>query len=149
MLEKTKEGDIHNNRTYIRCLQDEEIVFADTSYKNVLVTDSRIVRTSYVGINNGSGETVNYKIFVTLKYSPIVLDINNLATINSDDPEWINILSVQAGGAYNHAFEKTLADTKRALEAFNNGFFSVLVQMKAGAATADPDFVQVYSKGQN
>lgn len=149
MVQEIKEGYEASAFTYGRHVF-EETVTLDGTFKGILLIDSRKIRQSVIQFYNIGANPLDYKIFATAKYDPILLSaaIKDPSIINADDPQWINLLSIiagQTGTNYSHTTLKTINSTLRFYESFSNQWFTVLVQAKSDVGTT----CNIWHRGQS
>lgn len=156
MVVTTKEGYEASAFTYGRH-NFEETIALTTTFKNVLLIDSRRLRGSAIVFNNvgtGGGNTanLNYQIYAASKPIYGVLkhksDPTN-AAVDKTNPEWVNLLSIIGGATgvtYDHNALLQLDNTKRFYESFANDWFAVLVTAQSITTTTD---LSIWHRGQS
>lgn len=135
MVVQVKEGYEASAFTYGRHIYDENVSLNDT-YRNVLLIDSRRIRQSVIVFNNKDTQNIEYQVFGNAKYDPVLLQHikdPTEAVINSDDVQWVNLISVVDGATgedYNHQAKRVVGVGRRFYESFTNEWFSVLVRAR-------------------
>lgn len=151
MVQEIREGTEATEYIYGRHVWQESITL-DATYKGVLLIDARKIRQSVIQFYNIGANPLNYKIFATAKYDPILLKegIKDPTIIDPDNSngQWINLLSViagQTGTDYVHTTEKPINAGLRFYESFTNEWFAVLVQCVSAIGTT----ANVWHRGQS
>ena len=110
-----------------------------TLYANALEVDTSKLSKSVFHIKNDDASiAMTYKIYGTL------LDSADSSTLTDD--EWVNLISVAAGGTYDHDAETALAATVRKIESLNDWYVKIVIQIKAASGTPT---AKVWHGGRN